>query len=204
MCVPQDSICVAAYEHAAKHLHASILAHSMRVYLLAHHLSMKESLEWHLADNLQVLFTACIFHDIGTTELYNTGPTRFEIEGADAAEAFLTTHGVSKQLAHEAWMAIALHDTPQIPERIGGLVRLVRIAVAADFKRPAALQMFGAELVEKVESEFSRGQIEKVLGDAVVEQAMKNPEKAPSACWPGVLYRAKLAEPEWEGVNKAF
>jgi len=45
---------------------------------------------------------------------------------------------------------------------------------------------------------------EKDLGDAVVRQAVKDPLKAPGSSWPGDLLRAKRAEPEWEGVNKAF
>ena len=42
------------------------------------------------------------------------------------------------------------------------------------------------------------------MGDAVVEQAIKRPEKAPKVSWPRVMYEAHLEEPEWEGVNKAF
>jgi hypothetical protein len=64
--------------------------------------------------------------------------------------------------------------------------------------------MVSDEWVEQVETEFPRVEIEKALGDAVVEQALKAPEKAPAACWPGLLLRAKWADPEWEGVNKAF
>lgn len=30
------------------------------------------------------------------------------------------------------------------------------------------------------------------------------PSKAPGGSWPRDLVRAKEAEPEWEGVNKAF
>jgi hypothetical protein len=43
-----------------------------------------------------------------------------------------------------------------------------------------------------------------VLGDAVVEQAKLNPEKAPKVSWPHAMYSAWLAEPKWKGVNKAF
>lgn len=202
--VPLDAVSQAAYEHAAAHVNPLILTHSMRVFLLAAELSKQESADWHLESQLPVLFTTCIFHDIGTSGLYNTGSARFEIEGADAAVAFLTTHGIQKAVAREAWLAIALHDTPQIPERLGGLTRFVRLAVAADFKRAAALQMFDSDLIRTVEHDFPRGEIEKILGDAVVEQAIGDPEKAPAACWPGTLYRAKLANPEWTGVNKAF
>lgn len=64
--------------------------------------------------------------------------------------------------------------------------------------------MVSRDWIQEVEGKFPRGEIEKVLGDAVVEQAMECPEKAPPACWPGALYRSKLEYPEWGGINKAF
>lgn len=76
--------------------------------------------------------------------------------------------------------------------------------MAIDFKRTAALEMVSKEWVKQVEEDFPRGEIEKVLGDAVVEQAKECPEKAPAASWPGVLYRSWLEDPEWQGVNKGF
>lgn len=227
--VPQDAISQAAYTHAAQHLHPEILNHSLRVFLHTHRLQSQDS-ELQHPGSIPLLFTASLFHDIGTCSLYNTGPARFEIEGADAAVAFLAKFPeVTTEERRVVWEAIALHSTPQIPERMGGLVRLVRLGVAVDFLRPtdekAKEVVRDKEWMERVEGKWPRGElwnllldigwivvwltlrigdIEKVLGDAVVEQAMKRSEKAPPACWPGGLYRAKLAEPEWEGVNKAF
>ena len=43
-----------------------------------------------------------------------------------------------------------------------------------------------------------------MLGDVVAEQGVRAREKAPKVSWPGNLLRAKLEEPEWEGVNKGF
>ena len=73
-----------------------------------------------------------------------------------------------------------------------------------DFKRPAALALTTEDEVETVEGVFPRGEIEKVLGDAVVEQGLRRPEKAPAASWPGVLVRSARENPGWEGVNRAF
>jgi hypothetical protein len=58
--------------------------------------------------------------------------------------------------------------------------------------------------VERVEGLFPRGEIEKVLGDAVVAQGLRRPEKAPAASWPGILVRSARENPGWEGVNRAF
>ncbi|CAG5163360.1 uncharacterized protein ALTATR162_LOCUS6419 [Alternaria atra] len=203
-CSPNTDISKAAYTHAADLLHTAVLNHSIRVYLyanaLAKHTSSKYFTDVHHRD---LLFTACLFHDMGTTQKYD-GSQRFEVEGADAAVRFLFTHGVEGADAHDVWTAIACHTSPGIAERIGELSKLVRIAVITDFGRKSADWEVLESLREQLEVRYERVGIEKVLGDAVVEQAKRKPEKAPKVSWPHAMYVASLAEPEWDGVNKAF
>jgi hypothetical protein len=52
--------------------------------------------------------------------------------------------------------------------------------------------------------QFPRADIEVVLGDTVVAQAVRRPSKAPAASWPGALLAAHLANPSQQGVNEAF
>jgi hypothetical protein len=167
---------------------------------LAKHTSSKYFSDPHQHD---LLFTASLFHDMGTTTPYD-GPSRFEVEGADAAVQHLVQAGVSDADAHHVWTAIACHTSPGIAERIGELAKLVRIAVITDFARESEGAEVLAPLREELEGRFERGDIEKVLGDAVVEQAKRRPEKAPKVSWPGAMYKAWLEEPGWEGVNRAF
>jgi hypothetical protein len=202
--IPSTKIAKSVYAHASSILSPPILNHCIRVYLYAKTVaSITNSSYASDPAKHDILFTACLFHDIGTTSEYN-GTQRFEVEGGDAAVKHLTGLGVSKEYAHEAWMAISLHTSAGIAERINELTGIVREAILFDFGRP---RVHAEELIKRRESfegQFARKGIEKVLGDAVVEQAVKNPEKAPAASWPGVLYRAHLAEPEYDGVNKAF
>lgn len=202
--VPRTQISQSAYAHASSILAPSIFNHSIRVYLYAAALAKHTTSIYSTATTKHdLLFVACLFHDIGTTSIYN-GPSRFEIEGADAAVQHLSKHHVSDADKHKVWVAIALHTSPQLAERIGELARLVRIAVLTDFGRTTAETEVLEPLREKLEEEFERCRIEKVLGDAVVCQAKEKPEKAPMVTWAGVMYRAHLEELEWEGVNKAF
>ena len=55
-----------------------------------------------------------------------------------------------------------------------------------------------------IEGNFPRLDAEKVLGDIVVEQGMKQPTKAPASSWAGIMVRAAKEEPGLQGVNKAF
>ncbi|KAH3946929.1 hypothetical protein HBH53_125110 [Parastagonospora nodorum] len=202
--IPETQISRSAYAHASSLLPPSILNHSIRVYLYATTLA-KHTNSTYVSDASMhdFLFTACLFHDIGTTDTYD-GSQRFEVEGADAAVKHLSQFDVSERDKHDVWTAIAIHTSPQIAERIGQLSKLVRLAVITDFGRKSEAWDVLQPLRGKLEKDFERCGIEKVLGDAVVGQAKKKPEKAPMVSWPGVMYKAHLAEPEWEGVNKAF
>ncbi|KAF3003479.1 hypothetical protein E8E13_004048 [Curvularia kusanoi] len=206
--VPCTPISTAAFEHAAALLAPAILNHSMRVYLYASALATHTS-SIYSSNSAQhdLLFTACLFHDLGTCSAHDSGTQRFEVEGANAAVEFLRRYdAVSEAERHAVWTAIACHTSPHIAEGIGELARLVRVGVVVDFGRGEGVA--GREVLEGLreglEREFGREGIEKVLGDAVVRQAAARPEKAPMVSWPGVLYRAWREEPEWEGVNKMF
>jgi HD superfamily phosphohydrolase YqeK len=195
--VPPTKISQAAFKHAASILAPAILNHSVRVYLYAKALAAQcNSVYSTDMAKHDLLFVACLFHDIGTTSLYD-GPQRFEVEGGDAAVQYLAQFGVGKTDKHDVWTAIACHTCPGIAERIGELPRLVRIAVATDFGMEIAGGEGLEELRAQLEERFDRADIKKVLTDAIVEQAKKQPQKAPSATWPGALYRASPGESGW-------
>ncbi|KAF2742223.1 hypothetical protein M011DRAFT_412962 [Sporormia fimetaria CBS 119925] len=202
--VPSSEVSKAAYELASALLPPAILNHSVRVYLLAVKLAERSD-SMYVRDQTKrdLLFAACILHDVGTTEQCN-GPLRFEVEGADAASKLLREHGISAEEAHQVWMAITLHTSPHIAERINELCCLVRMAVLLDFGKGLDKLEDAADYRISIEQKFDRMGIEKVLGDAVVQQAVKNPEKAPAASWPNNLYKTYLQDPNNQGVNEGF
>ncbi|GGK20428.1 phosphohydrolase [Streptomyces camponoticapitis] len=188
-----------AYAHVESVLRPAIVNHSVRVWLVADHLGRRQGLEEREREALAV---ACLFHDAGTADAYD-GPQRFEVEGADAASDFLSTYGWPEPLVQQVWEAIALHTSPGIAERMGTLPRLVRLGVLADF---GATDLSGADDRQLSASlaRFPRMGIEAVLGDAVVEQGLRCPGKAPKSSWPGGLLAARLADPGHTGVSPAF
>jgi HD domain len=56
----------------------------------------------------EVLYLACILHDLGLTDRF-AGPLPFEIQGAQAARAFLTDNGLPNDQANMVWDGIAMH-----------------------------------------------------------------------------------------------
>ncbi|KAF2690439.1 hypothetical protein K458DRAFT_289916 [Lentithecium fluviatile CBS 122367] len=203
--VPASEIGQKAFELASSHLHPAILNHSIRVYLYAKAVAASKRSTYNTDQAKQdLLFAACILHDIGTTERHN-GPNRFEVDGADAAVEHLAKFGMSEDDSKEVWVAIALHTSDGIVQRMGELARIVRMAIEIDFGRNQVDEFEGlAGMKERFEGKYKRMEIEEVLGDEVVEQAVKSPGKAPPNSWPGVLYRSHLENPNWPGVNKAF
>lgn len=223
-CVPSDPISRSAYTLAHTHLPLAILNHSLRVWIYAQILNEHSDTNLKISsDRLPLLFTACMIHDIGATPAFanldSNKLQRFEIEGADATVALLRAHCarasdaesvlsqsyISEDDLDEVWHAIALHTTPQIPERMGGMVRIVRLAVLTDFGGGDGSLKEG--LKEEVEAKYARLGIEKVIGDAVVAQALDSrfPEKkAPAASWPNNLLKAYREDPKREGMNNAF
>ena len=199
---PSTEICQSAYKLASYHLELPVLNHSIRVYLYASALA-KSTNSIYSSEKHDLLFTACILHDIGTSDAYD-GPERFEVEGGDAATALLRGFNVKENDIHDVWVAIALHTSAGIAERISELARIVREAVLTDFGKTGGASESLVGLKGELEEKYPRLEVEKVLGDHVVGQALRRPQKAPPASWPGILYRAHLTDPDWKGVNKAF
>lgn len=199
--LPQDSLSQGAYQLAKSALPPAILNHSVRVAIFAVWLAHREQSPWAIPTRQSLLCVACLLHDVGCACQFD-GPQRFEVEGADVAADYLRQNNVDPSDVHEVWQAIALHTSPGIAERISVCARLVRQAVLIDFG--TNLDQESLDTRRSAELSLPRLDIEKCLGDTVVDQALRQPEKAPPASWPGILVRAKRDWPEWDGVNKAF
>ncbi|ROW13189.1 hypothetical protein VPNG_04833 [Cytospora leucostoma] len=202
--VPDHPACAEALALAQSSLPASIFNHSLRVSLYAlRHSPTETSKASFVAPSAApyALFVACILHDIGAADaVAGDHSQRFEVAGADVAASLLKRHGVGDEVVREVWLAIAMHTSPHVAEGAGGLVRVLRLSVRADFGTYA----IDETVVNETEHQLPRLDVEKELGDAVVRQALLLPSKAPGGSWPADLTRAHAAEPEWDGINKAF
>ncbi|KAH0343243.1 metal dependent phosphohydrolase, partial [Aureobasidium melanogenum] len=204
--IPNTTLSASALSFAYANLPLPVFNHSLRVFLLAKHLISHEntSTKHYLSlPDLDLLFTACLFHDMGVCDLCN-GSQRFEVEGADAATDFLSSHHIAQEKCKDVWTAIALHTSPGIAERISPLARVVRIAVLMDFGSPLRDEFAAREYCDEIEEILPRLGVEKCLGDAVVRQAVEKPGKAPAVSWPNALLKAHLEDPDFDGVNPEF
>ncbi|OBF25028.1 HD domain-containing protein [Mycobacterium sp. ACS4331] len=102
--------------------------HSRRVYLFGALRGQRLGLQ----PDLELLYVAAMFHDLGLTERYRTSQLRFEVDGANAARDFLLQHGVDAADARKVWLGIALHTTPGVPQLLEPEIALVIAGVETD------------------------------------------------------------------------
>jgi hypothetical protein len=102
--------------------------HSSRVYYFAAIAGKQRGLDF----DPELLYAGAMFHDIGLMPSHSSPSDRFEVDGANAARAFLKAHGIARQYLDTVWTAIALHTTPGIPQYMEPVVALVTAGVEMD------------------------------------------------------------------------
>jgi HD superfamily phosphodiesterase len=102
--------------------------HSRRVYFFG----ALQGLRRGLRPDLELLYAAAMFHDIGLTERYRTSTVRFEVDGANAARDFLAARGFDQDDVSKVWLGIALHTTVGVPEFLAPEVALLQAGVEVD------------------------------------------------------------------------
>jgi hypothetical protein len=104
--VPDGPLIAAAIEYAERLSEPYLFNHAMRSWLFAELMGRVKALEF----DREVVAVGTILHDIGLTSGVS-GANRFEVNGADAARAFVRTHGLSDRRAQLIWDLVALNST---------------------------------------------------------------------------------------------
>jgi hypothetical protein len=107
--VPDTALVASAIELVRGVSEPYLFNHVMRSWLFAVILAEKKGEPY----DAEVLAVSTLLHDIGLTNAAG-GTLRFEVEGANAARAFVLDQGVDEQRAQLIWDSIALNSTPSI------------------------------------------------------------------------------------------
>ncbi|WP_446744809.1 HD domain-containing protein [Silvibacterium acidisoli] len=102
--------------------------HSSRVYLFGALAGQEAGLRF----DPELLYAGAMFHDLGLMPKHSSANDRFEVDGANAARAFLTERGISPEDVNKVWTGIALHTTPGIPQYMDPVIALVTAGVEMD------------------------------------------------------------------------
>lgn len=165
---------------------AYLANHCVRSYLFARELAAANGLRSDVDYDDEVVFLACILHDLGLTD-YGAGDQRFEVEGADAAVRFLHTQGVADERARTVWQSIALHTSLGLAHRFG-------LEQALTF-RGISLDVSGSErdvlptgFAERVTAAWPRHNLAYAIADAVASGVEANPMKGPPMTFPAHVH----------------
>ncbi|MDT7694575.1 MAG: hypothetical protein QOI75_3942 [Pseudonocardiales bacterium] len=170
--LPASPVAREALDLVVRNAGPSVANHSVRSWLFAKLFAEHRGID---VDH-DLLFYACVLHDLGLTELGNRNQ-RFEVDGADVAAEFLTERGLPGAEVDAVWEAIALHTSFGIAERRGALTAVTHGGIALDFG-------VGSEFVtddqgKRIHVQYPRLAMATSLVDIIVGQARTRPEKAP-------------------------
>lgn len=126
--IPDSRLVAEATELVRDSAPPLLFHHSRRVFLFG----MLQGIRRGLTPDPELLYVGAMFHDIGLVEGHRSEHERFEIDGANAARAFLESRGVPEDQVTLVWDAIALHTTPEIPRYKASEVLLVTLGVEYD------------------------------------------------------------------------
>jgi hypothetical protein len=125
--------------------------HSLRVYLFAAEQGRQRKIRF----DAELLYIAAAFHDLGLTKSFSSKDERFEVDGANAARQFLSTHNVPEEQVRTVWEAIALHTTPGITHHMQPEVALLYTGVGLDVLGKG-FDEFPAEVRDQIVAKYPR------------------------------------------------
>jgi HD domain len=126
--IPDSALAREATEFVREASTRLLFDHSRRVFLWASLQAERLSLDY----DAELVYVGAMFHDLGLLEDHRSEHERFEIDGANAARAFLERHGLPEEQLMTVWTSIALHTTRQVPNYMQPEVRLVALGVGYD------------------------------------------------------------------------
>ena len=180
--IPDSALAREATEFVRDGSTQLLFDHSRRVFLWASLQAERLSLD----HDAELLYVGAMFHDIGLVEGHRSAHERFEIDGANAARAFLERHRLPEEHVMTVWESIALHTTRQIPDYKQPEVRLVALGVAYDV-RGSGFDALTAEQRDAVLAAHPRTGFKTGMIEALAAGVREKPETAVGTMMTAIL-----------------
>ena len=171
--IPDGTVAVEATEFVREVSTELLFDHSRRAFLWASLRAERLNLEY----DAELLYVGAMFHDIGLLEGHRSAHERFEIDGANAARAFLEGHGLPEDQVMTVWESIALHTTRQVPDYKQPEVRLVALGVQYDILG-TPFDSLTAEQRDAVLAVHPRNEFKTGIIEALAAGILDKPETA--------------------------
>jgi hypothetical protein len=188
LALPAGPLARAALSLAQRTESPLVADHSIRSFLFARLLASQDGGTGDAAYDEDLLFTACIMHDLGLGTSA-PGKERFEVEGADLAAELLRQHGIAAADVDKVWEAIALHSSIGIADRRGLLTHLTHKGVFTDGGRFTDLP---EGLRQQVFAAYPQPAGDSSIRDAIIAHAKRSKAAAPPFSIAAELLRQEL------------
>jgi HD domain len=146
-----------------------LFRHCLRTFVFAALLAAHDRIGY----DAEMIFIAAVLHDLGLTTRYATADHCFEMDGADAAKAFLVSRGVAEARAELVWNAIALH-TSMLVEHQPAQVGLIGSGAGADVFG-SGIGFLPQEKLRALLTAFPRGGFNIQFRDLLADHCRRKP-----------------------------
>jgi len=138
-------------------------------------------------------FVAAVLHDLGLLPAFASEHASFEIDGANAAETFGKSLGMSPQRADVIWHSVEMHDGKwALTSRQGPEAMLVAAGAAADVDGPDPAIIDGRQAAEAVDA-FPRLRFKTRFTALLVDHCKRKPLSQRSTWLEGLCRRTTPA-----------
>jgi hypothetical protein len=168
--VPRDAAAVAAAELNLDASPGYLANHGFRSYAFAAWFGQHESIEF----DAGTLWVASVLHDIGLTDAARAGAC-FEVDGAEAAAAFLRGRGTDEATIEVVREAIVLHMQPSVDREAGEIAWLLDAGVSCDVSG-RRYEEVDAAFREAVVERFPRLDFKRRFTALIAEEAERKPD----------------------------
>jgi HD domain len=170
--LPDSALANKAVSLAFRVSPAVVWTHVLRTFVFGALTSRAQN----LAYDEELFFLAAVLHDLGLTAEFRDAE-RFEVVGADAADAFLKDEGVDAERREIIWDAIALHTSIGIASRKRPEIALVHIGAGVDVLG-LGLDKLPADLVAQTIEAFPRHDFKNAFYQVLVDTIVQSPQSA--------------------------
>src|SRR5262245_65260076 len=168
--VPNTPIIADALDYAQRLSEPYLFNHAIRSWLFAISIARAKNID----HDPEVVAIGTILHDIGLTDGV-TGPKRFEVNGADAARAFIAERGLSDRRAQLIWDLVALNSTPSLALHKEPEVAVGTMGIGLDYGG-FGLDALEAGDVDRILSAFPRLKMKDRFSETCCRLGMERPE----------------------------
>ena len=168
--VPDTPLITAVIEYAQRLSEPYLFNHAMRSWLFAEAIGGRKGIDY----DHEIVAIGTILHDIGLTASVS-GPNRFEVNGADAAAAFIKGQGFSDRRIQLVWDLVALNSTPSLALHKEPEVAVGTMGIGLDYGG-FGVEALAAGDIERILSAFPRLKMKERFAETCCRLVTAKPE----------------------------